>query len=102
MEKQSNHQVTFSKCRSGLFKKASELCIMTGAEVEVVVFSPGKKTALDGLKKDVEKETEMQMVKAMNTLPYYAGMGVPCGIRSHDAGEGSIHNPNGYPFVLGP
>ncbi|KAK6916282.1 Transcription factor, MADS-box [Dillenia turbinata] len=195
MEKQSNLQVTFSKRRSGLFKKASELCILTGAEVALVVFSPGKKvysfghpfvdttinrflgqnppildpdsnqliefqrdanvrdlnaqlehvlnqlemekkrseeldnamgarqrqnwweapvehltveqlqilkTALDSLKKDVEKETEVQMVKALNPLPYYAGMGVPSGIRSLDAGEGSSLNPFGYSFGYGP
>ncbi|KAK6945926.1 Transcription factor, MADS-box [Dillenia turbinata] len=59
------------------------------------------KTALNDLKKDVQKETEMQMVKALNT-PYYAGMGVPGGIHLHDAGEGSSRNPDGNPFVRGP
>ncbi|KAH1235897.1 Agamous-like MADS-box protein AGL29 [Glycine max] len=34
-------QVTFSKRRTGLFKKANELSILCGAEVAVVVFSPG-------------------------------------------------------------
>ncbi|XP_059651084.1 agamous-like MADS-box protein AGL62 [Cornus florida] len=43
MSKESNLLVTFSKRRSGLFKKASELCILCGAEVAIVVFSPGKK-----------------------------------------------------------
>lgn len=43
MEKESNLMVTFSKRRSGLFKKASELCILCGAEIAIVVFSPGKK-----------------------------------------------------------
>ncbi|XP_070021223.1 agamous-like MADS-box protein AGL62 [Nicotiana sylvestris] len=39
-----NHlQVTFSKRRSGLFKKASELCILCGVEVAIVVFSPARK-----------------------------------------------------------
>ncbi|XP_010277267.1 PREDICTED: agamous-like MADS-box protein AGL61 [Nelumbo nucifera] len=36
-------QVTFSKRRNGLFKKASELCILCGAEVAIVVFSPAGK-----------------------------------------------------------
>ncbi|XP_042491713.1 agamous-like MADS-box protein AGL62 [Macadamia integrifolia] len=36
----SSRHVTFSKRRSGLFKKASELCTSTGAEVGIVVFSP--------------------------------------------------------------
>ncbi|XP_011087607.2 agamous-like MADS-box protein AGL62 [Sesamum indicum] len=43
MEKESNLQVTFSKRRVGLFKKASELCTLTGSEAAVVVFSPGNK-----------------------------------------------------------
>lgn len=43
MEKESNLQVTFSKRRAGLFKKASELCTLCGAEAAIVVFSPGNK-----------------------------------------------------------
>ncbi|KAJ7969117.1 Agamous-like MADS-box protein [Quillaja saponaria] len=43
MTKESNLQVTFSKRRSGLFKKASELCTLCGVEVALIVFSPGKK-----------------------------------------------------------
>lgn len=42
MPNQSNLQVTFSKRRTGLFKKASELSLLCGAEVGVVAFSPGK------------------------------------------------------------
>ncbi|KAL7119746.1 hypothetical protein ACP275_02G081100 [Erythranthe tilingii] len=43
MENESNLQVTFSKRRVGLFKKASELCTLTGSKAAVVVFSPGGK-----------------------------------------------------------
>ncbi|GMY38805.1 agamous-like MADS-box protein AGL62 [Fagus crenata] len=43
MMNDSNLQVTFSKRRSGLFKKASELCTLCGAEIAIIVFSPGKK-----------------------------------------------------------
>lgn len=39
----SCRQVTFSKRRSGLFKKANELATLCGSEVGVVVFSPGGK-----------------------------------------------------------
>ncbi|KAL7191620.1 hypothetical protein ACSBR2_023658 [Camellia fascicularis] len=36
-----NHlQVTFSKRRSGFFKKASELCTLCGIEIAIIVFSP--------------------------------------------------------------
>ncbi|PNX62021.1 MADS-box transcription factor [Trifolium pratense] len=40
---ESNLQVTFSRRRSGLFKKASELCTLCGAEIALVVFSPREK-----------------------------------------------------------
>lgn len=43
MTSDSNLQVTFSKRRAGLFKKASELCTLCGAEITIIVFSPGKK-----------------------------------------------------------
>ncbi|XP_058735896.1 agamous-like MADS-box protein AGL29 [Vicia villosa] len=39
----NTRQVTFSKRRTGLFKKANELTILCGAEVAIVVFSPGNK-----------------------------------------------------------
>lgn len=39
----SSRQVTFSKRRTGLFKKGNELATLCGAEVAVVVFSPGGK-----------------------------------------------------------
>ncbi|KAK9092156.1 hypothetical protein Syun_027067 [Stephania yunnanensis] len=40
---EDSRQVTFSKRRSGLFKKASELSILCGAEVVIIVFSPAGK-----------------------------------------------------------
>ncbi|KAL1208606.1 Agamous-like MADS-box protein AGL62 [Cardamine amara subsp. amara] len=43
MKNESNLQVTFSKRRSGLFKKASELCTLCGAQIAIIVFSPGRK-----------------------------------------------------------
>ncbi|KAG2317561.1 hypothetical protein Bca52824_020683 [Brassica carinata] len=43
MKNENNLQVTFSKRKSGLFKKASELCTLCGAEILVIVFSPGRK-----------------------------------------------------------
>ncbi|KAE9589335.1 hypothetical protein Lal_00000102 [Lupinus albus] len=43
MTNESNLQVTFSKRRTGLFKKASELCTLCGAEVALIVFSPSDK-----------------------------------------------------------
>ncbi|XP_073045500.1 agamous-like MADS-box protein AGL62 [Primulina eburnea] len=43
MENQSNLQVTFSKRRVGLFKKASELCVLCGVEAAIIIFSPAEK-----------------------------------------------------------
>lgn len=43
LENKSNKQVTFSKRRSGLFKKAGELTVLCGANVAVIVFSPNNK-----------------------------------------------------------
>ncbi|KAL0357221.1 UNVERIFIED_CONTAM: Agamous-like MADS-box protein [Sesamum calycinum] len=43
IENLSNRQVTFSKRRVGLFKKASEFCILTGADIAIVVHSLGKR-----------------------------------------------------------
>ncbi|KAF7129062.1 hypothetical protein RHSIM_Rhsim10G0084000 [Rhododendron simsii] len=43
IESKQARQVTFSKRRSGLFKKASELCTLTGCELALVVFSPSGK-----------------------------------------------------------
>ncbi|KAG5041637.1 hypothetical protein JHK85_014113 [Glycine max] len=39
----NTRQVTFSKRRTGLFKKANELSILCGAEIAIVVFSIGNK-----------------------------------------------------------
>lgn len=41
--KKNHLQVTFSKRRAGLFKKASELCTLCGVEIAIVVFSPADK-----------------------------------------------------------
>ncbi|XP_043695609.1 agamous-like MADS-box protein AGL61 [Telopea speciosissima] len=43
IENEDHRQVTFSKRRNGLFKKASELCILCGAETALIVFSPAGK-----------------------------------------------------------
>jgi hypothetical protein len=43
MSNESNLQVTFSKRRSGLFKKVNELCTLCGVDVALIVFSPSEK-----------------------------------------------------------
>lgn len=48
IEKKNSLEVTFSKRRTGLFKKAGELCVLCGAEVAVIVFSPGRRAFVFG------------------------------------------------------
>ncbi|KAH0457807.1 hypothetical protein IEQ34_013122 [Dendrobium chrysotoxum] len=43
IENEEARQVCFSKRRTGLFKKATELSILCGAEIGIVVFSPARK-----------------------------------------------------------
>ncbi|KAL2252134.1 agamous-like MADS-box protein AGL62 [Sesamum indicum] len=43
IEKKTNLQVTFSKRRTGLFRKASELSVLCGAEIAILVQSPAGK-----------------------------------------------------------
>ncbi|PKU66588.1 Agamous-like MADS-box protein AGL61 [Dendrobium catenatum] len=43
IENEEARQVCFSKRRAGLFKKATELSILCGAEIGIVVFSPAGK-----------------------------------------------------------
>ncbi|KAL6604021.1 hypothetical protein ACP70R_044382 [Stipagrostis hirtigluma subsp. patula] len=43
IEEDSRRQVTFSKRKAGVLKKATELAMLCDAHVAVVVFSPGKR-----------------------------------------------------------
>ncbi|KAL9330131.1 hypothetical protein ACSQ67_005134 [Phaseolus vulgaris] len=62
-------QVTFSKRRTGLFKKANELSILCGAEVAIVVFSPGNKPYSFGHPSvDVVADKFLQQESASNVV----------------------------------
>jgi hypothetical protein len=54
VEKESNRYVTFSKRKNGLFKKATELSTLCGAETAVIVFSEHRKLFSCG-QPDVDK-----------------------------------------------
>ncbi|XP_019196308.1 PREDICTED: agamous-like MADS-box protein AGL62 [Ipomoea nil] len=43
IENKSHLEVTFSKRRAGLFKKASELSTLCGPDVGIIAFSPSEK-----------------------------------------------------------
>ncbi|KAL8530450.1 hypothetical protein ACS0TY_007478 [Phlomoides rotata] len=53
IENEKNLQVTFSKRCAGVFKKASELNTLCGAESAVVVFTPGKRAHSYGHPKEL-------------------------------------------------
>ncbi len=44
IENEDDRLITFSKCQSGISKKASELITLCGAEVGFLVFSPTGRT----------------------------------------------------------
>ncbi|GLU18269.1 hypothetical protein SLE2022_345770 [Rubroshorea leprosula] len=65
VEKKSNLQVTFSKRRQGLFKKASELCVLCGAKVGIIVFSPKDKPFCFG-HPDIETVVDQYLMEHEN------------------------------------
>ncbi|XP_004496857.1 agamous-like MADS-box protein AGL62 [Cicer arietinum] len=78
LEKDSNKQVTFSKRRSGLFKKVSELCILCNVNVAIIVFSPADKLFCFGqpntdtiLKSYLEGTTEFEHSKLTENSSTY-------------------------------
>ncbi|CAI8598970.1 unnamed protein product [Vicia faba] len=56
MSNESNLQVTFSRRRRGLFKKASELSTLCDAKISLVVFSPSEKFTKINNTLDIKKK----------------------------------------------
>ncbi|XP_034697250.1 agamous-like MADS-box protein AGL23 [Vitis riparia] len=48
IKKKSSLEVTFSKRRTGFFKKVDKLYVLCGAKVTVIVFSPGGRAFVFG------------------------------------------------------
>ncbi|XP_021893988.1 agamous-like MADS-box protein AGL62 [Carica papaya] len=65
MNNETNLQVTFSKHRAELFKKASELSTLCGAEIAIIVFSPGQKV-LNQLEIEMKRGEELNYMKKTN------------------------------------
>ncbi|KAK8315062.1 hypothetical protein V6Z11_D01G212900 [Gossypium hirsutum] len=65
---ESNLQVTFSKRRSDLFKKASEPCTLCGVEIAIRVFSSGNKVFSFG-HPDVENILNVYVHNTKDTSP---------------------------------
>ncbi|XP_043711356.1 agamous-like MADS-box protein AGL62 [Telopea speciosissima] len=70
---EASRQVTFSKRRAGLFKKASELCTLCGAEIAVLVFSPAGKVFSFG-HPGVESIVERFLTENINLPPEAAAL----------------------------
>jgi len=76
VEKDSNKLVTFSKRRQGLFRKASELCVLCDVHAAIIVFSPGDKLFCFGqpdtnvvLNSYIKGTTEFEDSKSMENFP---------------------------------
>ncbi|XP_048445677.1 MADS-box protein EJ2-like [Pyrus x bretschneideri] len=85
IENKSNRQVTFSKRRNGLLKKAFELSVLCDAEVALIIFS--------GRGKLYEFSSSLSMMK---TLEKYQR----CSYRSLDANRPANETQNGYQEYL--
>ncbi|KAL6865136.1 hypothetical protein ACP4OV_016287 [Aristida adscensionis] len=72
IESDEARQVCFSKRRAGLFKKASELSILCGADVAAVVFSPAGKAFSFG-HPSVESIADRFLAAASSSSPPSAG-----------------------------
>ncbi|XP_054786895.1 uncharacterized protein LOC129293116 [Prosopis cineraria] len=74
VEDAKRRSVTFTKRKAGLFKKADQLCTLTGAEVALMVFSPGGKpytfgspdvnTVIQRYKSQVRPSPRMEQLQA--------------------------------------
>ncbi|PWA93978.1 hypothetical protein CTI12_AA064450 [Artemisia annua] len=78
IEENNSRQVTFSKRRNGLFKKAAELCVLTGAKIAIIVNSPGGRVfafghpnvdALISTYLTNEKNVDVEVDMGQSTLP---------------------------------
>ena len=55
IEKSTNRQVTFSKWRNGLIKRAYELSILCDIDIALIMFSPsGRLSQFSGKKRRIE------------------------------------------------
>nr|XP_043611375.1 agamous-like MADS-box protein AGL62 [Erigeron canadensis] len=74
-------QVAFSKRRTGLFKKAAELCVLTGAQIAILTQSPGGRifsfghpnvdVVVDRLLDNKELEEEMKKGEETSNLMWF-------------------------------
>ncbi|KAK4280284.1 hypothetical protein QN277_011926 [Acacia crassicarpa] len=73
IENKISRQVTFSKRRSGLFKKAQEISVLCDAQVALIIFSTKGKlfefssdSSLDGILERYERQTHTEQLAEVN------------------------------------
>ncbi|KAF5446404.1 hypothetical protein F2P56_032035 [Juglans regia] len=71
LENKSTKHVTFSKRRAGLFKKASELCVLCGVDIAIIAYSPGEKAYSFG---HPNVDTVLNSYLTGNALPAYSAV----------------------------
>ncbi|WMV51089.1 hypothetical protein MTR67_044474 [Solanum verrucosum] len=85
-----NHlQVTFSKRRSGLFNKASELCTLCGVEIAIIVFSHARKAYSFG---DTNVESVINRFLSRNPHPIFNNP--PHLFESHNKHDVNVYDLN--------
>ncbi|XP_031273010.1 agamous-like MADS-box protein AGL104 [Pistacia vera] len=92
IENNTNRQVTFSKRRNGLIKKAYELSILCDIDIALIMFSPsGRLSHFSGKKRDLSTTMydPLLQLTSSNTGP-------------HGIGECQITNPGGENYPTWP
>ncbi|KAJ4724843.1 Agamous-like MADS-box protein [Melia azedarach] len=78
LQNKSSLQVTFSKRRTGLFSKAMELCVLCGAEVGIIVFSPNGKIFVVG-----HPDFDTILNRYLDENQYEQAVALPC-VQQHN------------------
>ncbi|VVA34340.1 PREDICTED: agamous [Prunus dulcis] len=78
-------KATFSKRRKGLFRKATDLCCLSGAQIAIITFSPGNKAFIFG------------QPSAETVIDRFLGEQASCTTADHDdEGIGPVEGEDGH------
>ncbi|KAL3522363.1 hypothetical protein ACH5RR_015197 [Cinchona calisaya] len=87
IEKKSNLQVTFSKRRKGLFKKAAELSVLSGADIGVIVQSPAGKIFATGSRASIDAIIDRYLAGTSNNNQFHQVVSVDQLVEEKKYGE---------------
>nr|GEU85049.1 transcription factor, MADS-box [Tanacetum cinerariifolium] len=71
IEKTTSRQVTFSKRHTGLFKKASELCVLTGAKMAILYAEVEKELEREKRKYKMIQQDKIGKFSSSEFVPWY-------------------------------